>query len=319
MEFDGFPYMVGWELTLTCDLRCGHCGSTAGNPRDGELSTGEALSICDQFPELLVQEVDFTGGEPLVRKDWPIIAERLSSLDIATRMVTNGLRLTPETVARMQQVGITGLGVSVDGLRSTHDYMRRREGLYDQVCSGIRAALDGGLSVTVITTISGLNVHQLPEMFSELFSIGVRRWRLQPIFPLGRLRQFDELRLSEESFKASGHIVAELQQRGREKGMEIRTGDAFGYYTEGSLREHSLWDLWFAPDAFAYNRKFQSDDLGDACKGRDMANQCKGGCCAMSIGAKGRLHNDPFCFHGIAARERTTGLGVAVNASMPTP
>ena len=68
MGFEGFPLIVGWELTLLCNLRCRHCGSSAALPRPNEtISLDESLALCDQFPALLVHEVDFTGGEPHYR------------------------------------------------------------------------------------------------------------------------------------------------------------------------------------------------------------------------------------------------------------
>jgi MoaA/NifB/PqqE/SkfB family radical SAM enzyme len=82
MDFEGFPFIVGWELTLACNLRCEHCGSSAGLPRRDELTLAEALTICEQLPDLLVCEVDFTGGEPLVRPDWWKIAQKLYELKI---------------------------------------------------------------------------------------------------------------------------------------------------------------------------------------------------------------------------------------------
>ena len=55
MSFEGFPFVVGWELTLCCNLRCAHCGSSAGYARGDELTLEESLGLCDQMPELLVQ------------------------------------------------------------------------------------------------------------------------------------------------------------------------------------------------------------------------------------------------------------------------
>jgi hypothetical protein len=87
-DFEGFPFVIGWELTLACNLRCRHCGSSAGLPRTNELTLEEALALCNDLPALLVQEVDFTGGEPLMRSDWPVIAGRLSQLGIKTKVIT---------------------------------------------------------------------------------------------------------------------------------------------------------------------------------------------------------------------------------------
>ena len=77
MSFESFPFILGWELTLACNLRCRHCGTAAGEPREKELTLDESLKICDQLPELLVQEVDFTGGEPLMMPGWQKIFDRL--------------------------------------------------------------------------------------------------------------------------------------------------------------------------------------------------------------------------------------------------
>jgi len=132
MVFEGFPLVIGWELTLACNLRCGHCASSAGTPRKNEFTLDEALHLCDQFPFLLVQEVDFTGGEPLLHPGWPEIAARLGELKIPIRMVTNGL-LLKENIPRLLKAKIATVGVSLDGLETTHDRVRHRPGLFRQV------------------------------------------------------------------------------------------------------------------------------------------------------------------------------------------
>ena len=101
MSFKGFPFIMGLELTLSCNLRCRHCGSSAGLPRVKELNTEEFIDICNQFPELLVQEVNFTGGEPLLRSDWVEISTHLNELGIATKILTNGLTLNKHTIAKI--------------------------------------------------------------------------------------------------------------------------------------------------------------------------------------------------------------------------
>ena len=59
---------------------------------------------------------------------------------------------------------------------------------------------------------------------------------------------------------------------------------------------------WFHPDSFAYNRRFEPGDLGPLCRSCERAEQCRGACSAMSYGAMGRLHNDPYCFSAIRRR-----------------
>ena len=350
MGFEGFPFIIGWELTLACNLRCRHCGSTAGSPRENELSTEEALSLCDQFPELLVQEVNFTGGEPLLRSDWMSIAKRLADHDIKTKLITNGLSLTPDLIHKMADAGITGVGVSLDGLAKTHDYIRGYDGLFQKVVAGLESLMEAGISATVITTANGLNIGELPEIMSLLKGIGIRQWQIQPIFPTGRSRDATELRLTEEQYLDLGFFYQRYESEMRKNGLEILPGDSFGYFTEldnreppwrgcpaglyscgitshglvkgclslpdevveGDVRRNDLWDIWFHPDSFQFTRGFSSDRIGPNCKSCERSEQCKGGCSAMSYGSTGLFHNDPFCFVAIKQGEECSRRGSGV-------
>jgi len=338
MSFEGFPFIIGWELTLACNLRCRHCGSTAGLPRADELTLEESLAICDQFPDLLVQEVNFTGGEPLLSSYWPNIAAYLRELGIKTKILTNALTLEPNIIAQMKDADIAGVGVSLDGIEKTHDYIRGREGLFHHVLKGIERLIDNGTDITVITTVNKLNSNELASLLELLRSIGVKRWQVQPLFPLGRVHDAAELRLTEQAYLQLGTFVKEWGQHAQKAGIEILPGDSFGYFTEldtreppwrgcpagllscgitsdgkikgclslpdevteGSLRENDLWDIWFHPDSFAYTRRFSLGQLGNFCHSCDKAEQCRGGCSAMSYGSTGSFHNDPYCFYRIS-------------------
>jgi radical SAM protein with 4Fe4S-binding SPASM domain len=341
MTFEGFPFVVGWELTLACNMRCGHCASSAGLPRSHELSLDEALELCDQFPALLIQEVDFTGGEPLLRTDWPKIAARLHELKIPVRMVTNGL-LLKENVPLLADAGIATVGVSLDGMDATHDRIRKRPGLFNQVVAGIEAALAAGVPTAVITAVNDLNVHELPALLTFLRDLGIRHWQVQPTFSLGRAREGGELGLSESTFLNLGEFVRRHVATCEAAGFSMMPADGVGYFTEfdtrnpswrgcgaglascgitsdgkvkgclslpdhlieGDLRERDLWSIWFDDMSFAYNRRFSPPDLGEACAGCEFGEECRGGCTVMSYSATQGFHGDPYCFHGILARHR---------------
>ncbi|MGD8793938.1 MAG: radical SAM protein [Anaerolineae bacterium] len=336
MGFEGFPLIVGWELTLACNLRCRHCGSSAALPRAQELTLEESLSICDQLPELLTQEVDFTGGEPLLKPGWSKIAARLAELDIHTKVLSNGLLLEPDMVARIKDVGIAGVGVSIDGLEATHDRIRGRDGLFRRVVAGIEEVQKADIPVSVITTVNALNIDELDELLLFLQSVGVNTWQVQPIFPLGRGLASD-LQLSGEAYRQLGLFVQAQGEAADNGQLALMPGDSYGYFTEldtrqppwrgcsagvtacgitsegkikgclsmpdelveGDLRQNDLWEIWFHPDSFAYNRRWTPNDLGAFCQDCDRAIDCRGGCSAMSYGATGRFHNDPYCFYAI--------------------
>jgi radical SAM protein with 4Fe4S-binding SPASM domain len=337
LKFEGFPVVVGWELTLACNLRCGHCASTAGLPRPNELSPREALSLCNQFPALLVKEVDFTGGEPLLREDWPQIAERLNEFKISVHLVTNGL-LLKDNVPLLRKMQVATVGVSIDGLEATHDRIRRRPGLFRTVVSGIEAAVADGVSIVPMTAISDLNINEMPEL-SRLFGrLGIKHWQIQPVFSLGRAKEERDLALSYSTFIKLGKFVADHNAGDPNNGLRIMPADGVGYYSaldtrerewqgcpagkascgitsdgkikgclsfpdhliEGDLRKSDFWDVWFDEKAFHFNRNYSRTDLGTNCSGCEHGEECGGGCSVMSLASTQQFHNDPYCLHRLS-------------------
>jgi len=337
MVYEGFPLIIGWELTLACNLLCVHCGSSAGSARNNELTLDESLAICNQLPTLLVEEVNFTGGEPLLRPDWPAIVGHLNDLGIRTKILTNGLALKPDVVAELKNVGVEAVGVSLDGLEKNHDYIRGREGLFKSIITNIEKTQSAGLNVTIITTVNSLNVNDLPGIYDLIRSMDLRRWQIQPVFHFGRIYEAENLHLSEQAYLKLGTFIKEHWPSARKTGLEISPADSFGYFTEldprepqwsgcgaglyacgitsdgkvkgclslpdeiveGDLRKNDLWDIWFANGAFAYTRDYRPEELGPNCRTCDKAAQCRGGCSAMSYSYTGKFHNDPFCFYNI--------------------
>jgi radical SAM protein with 4Fe4S-binding SPASM domain len=338
IDFQQFPLVVGWELTLRCNLRCSHCASSAGNARSQELTLREALDLCDQFPDLLVQEVDFTGGEPIICEYWPEILAHLQRLEISTKILTNGYALAQDRVHQLHDLGIAGIGVSLDGLAHTHDKMRGSNGLFESIFRDIANVQKAGIPLTIITTVTSQNISELPELLVFLISQGISSWQLQPIFPLGRGKENAFLQLTEADYVIFGDLIVERRETACQRGLEIMLADSYGYYShrdprnppwrgcpaglyscgitsdgkvkgclsmpdeliEGDLRENDLWNIWFDPQAFSYTRQFSISDLGNNCRKCEFGEECLGGCSAMSYGCTGAFHNDPYCFERIA-------------------
>ena len=334
MSFEGFPIRIGWELTLACNLRCNHCASSAGLPRPFELSTKETLKICDQFPDLLVQQVDFTGGEPLLRKDWIDIAMYLKDIGIITSMMTNGLLLDSGIISQIKKSEMSNIGISIDGLEKTHDIIRGRKGSFRQVIKSIKILQDSNLPLVIVTTVNNLNVNELPQIFQLLQQSGIRCWRVQPMIPTGRVKKFEELEIEANWISTLVRFVKHYKPRAAKNGMRIICGDGLEFVEEnwtkgswsgcvaglsmcciksdgkvvgcltmpdelieGDLRKKDLWDIWFSPDSFAYNRRFSPDELGSNCKSCDKAKECRGGCSACSYFSTGHFHDNPYCYY----------------------
>ncbi|MBP2134183.1 radical SAM protein with 4Fe4S-binding SPASM domain [Methanomicrobium sp. W14] len=334
MVFEGFPFIIGWELTLECNMRCRHCGSVAGMRRTKELSTKEALSLCDQFPDLLVREVDLTGGEPLLRDDWMQIAKHLNDLNIPVNVLTNGLVIDEKMIRKMNECKITGAGLSIDGPQNVHDRIRNYNGSYEKAVNAIKLFQEAGIGYNIITTVNRENIGFLPSMNEAFKSLGVAFWRLQPLIQTGRARKSPGLELGDSEMLSLGEFVRSQAREAESGSPEIICSDGLEYVKktgdgerpwrgcpagivscgimsdgrikgclsmpdevcEGNIRDQSLWDIWFSPDSFRYTRVFSADDAGPLCAKCEKIGECKGGCSSSSYAGTGVFHNDPSCF-----------------------
>jgi radical SAM protein with 4Fe4S-binding SPASM domain len=337
MTFESFPFVVGWELTLSCNLRCTHCASSAGKPRKRELTRAESIEICDQLPDLLVDEVIFTGGEPLLSNLWEDVSRKLSDRNIKVGMVTNGILMTEGVLKRMSDCGMTAVGISIDGPREVHDHIRRLPGAFETTVRNAEGAAKNGMNVTVITSVTGTNISRLDEIFRLVHAIGAWKWQLQPLFPAGRGVKAASLHLTDREFLSLGEYIQQTRPQANAAGLEIVPADSCGYYSvldlpefewhgcgagrfscgimsdgrikgclswpdtiiEGDLHTDSLWTIWFRPGAFSHLRDYTVDDMAGYCADCEVALECGGGCQAMSLAATGVFHSDPYCYRRI--------------------
>ena len=256
---------------------------------------------------------------------------------IQTNILTNGLETEPETVALMKEVGITAVGMSLDGLAPTHDYIRRRAGSYEAVLKSVELFQKHQVPLNIITTVNASNINELEPLFHVLKERGVEYWRLQPTIATGRVKDHTDLQATADVILAIGRFVREHQRIGNGNGPAIICADGLEYITEvpgqrpwrgcsagiaacgirsdgkvtgclsmpeeiveGDLRKDDLWNIWFREDAFPYSRHFSEGKLGPNCTGCEKAEECLGGCSSNSYAATGRFHNDPYCFRKIS-------------------
>jgi radical SAM protein with 4Fe4S-binding SPASM domain len=180
------PVRCTWEITLACNLKCSHCGSSAGKTRPEELNTAEALNIVKQLADEGCSEMTLLGGEPLLRSDWPIIASSLIEHGIETSIVSNGLSVDSARVKQMVDIGVTALGLSIDGLEQTHDELRGRKGSFLKVMKAMDYARSAGLATSAVTVVMPENIEELDCLSITLDSEGFENWQLQLPIPTGR-------------------------------------------------------------------------------------------------------------------------------------
>jgi len=161
--------VVVWNMTRRCNLRCIHCYSSSQNIQySDELTTAEARRMIDDLAAFGSPVLLFSGGEPLMREDLPELAQYAVSLGMRAVLSTNGTLLTRGKVAVLKKIGLSYIGVSLDGLQATHDRFRGVTGAYEAAMRGIRICREEGIKVGVRFTINRKNAADIPAIFDLL-------------------------------------------------------------------------------------------------------------------------------------------------------
>lgn len=227
------PDAIGWETTLACNMRCRHCGSTAGATRGYELSADEAQKLCHQIADLKVPRVCLTGGETLMRRDWREIIGTLMEGDVEIGLLTNGWTLVGKTLRELGSYANLPfyLSISLDGTREIHDHIRALPGSYDRAIRGALELKAMGVPVAVITTINHANVDVLPRLRDMIFNeLQPYCWQLQTANMFGRAKDNDDdCRISQVEYAQAVCFTAETRRMARGSDMAIYAGDCMGY------------------------------------------------------------------------------------------
>ncbi|MBI2067047.1 MAG: radical SAM protein [Deltaproteobacteria bacterium] len=224
---------VIWKITLGCNFRCIHCGFAAGKRDPNELTLEEALDVCDQLKELQAENVVLTGGEPLLRKDWPLLAKRLSSgtdrVD-KVHIVSNGWTHSDRTYEQFLDSGVSQLTLSIDGNRQVHDRVRG-QGSFDRVVNAMKLANKWSFPFGVITTVHKLNLPILDELFAILSENQVVFWQLELADGVGYMDVHRDFMIAPSDLELLSNKMIEFLERSDGK-MQVVPGNNLGYFTE---------------------------------------------------------------------------------------
>ena len=157
--------VVIWNLIRRCNLTCKHCYSiSADTDFAGELSTAEVFAVMDDLYASGVRVLILSGGEPLLRPDLTAIVERAKSMGFYVGLSTNGTLIGTDNIEKIERFGLDYLGISIDGLRATHDRFRRKLGAFDASMAAIRLARDAGIKVGLRFTLTEGNAADLASL-----------------------------------------------------------------------------------------------------------------------------------------------------------
>ncbi|MBR1779524.1 MAG: radical SAM protein [Clostridia bacterium] len=224
-----YPKKAVWEMTLKCNMNCMHCGSKAGKERDLELTTDECLDIAQQLIDMGLEEITLIGGEIFLKKDWDKVSRKFVDNGVSTNIITNAFNLNEENFEQIKNSGINILYISVDGLENTHNTIRRNPHSFEHVLKVIKRLKEEKMPLGIVTTVTGLNVDELEDMYDFVVDNGIPCWQLQIASPMGNARDNPELVLAVDKVPYLTKFIRDKKALGK---VIMFTGDDIGYYDE---------------------------------------------------------------------------------------
>ena len=205
-----------WECTLRCNLHCLHCGSdcraiskTKDMPLDDFLAVLDDVRTVRNPGGILVVT---TGGEPLVRKDIIECGKAIRERGFHWGMVSNGFLLDEQMCDRLMEAGLETIAISLDGFEEAHNWLRGNKKSFALAERAIKCLVGKDIIWDVITCVNQKTIGYLDDFKRYLIDLGVKKWRIFTIAPMGRAADFPELQLTDEQFREVMDFIVKVRK-----------------------------------------------------------------------------------------------------------
>jgi len=168
--------VVVWNVTRRCNLKCVHCYAQATNEQlDNELTTDQGKALIDDLAAFGSPVLLFSGGEPLIRKDLPTLAAYAVEKGMRAVISTNGTLITRRLARTLKEIGLSYVGISLDGMQEINDRFRGVKGAFQSALEGIKNSQAAGIKVGLRFTVNKFNVNEIPKIFRLLEEMDIPR------------------------------------------------------------------------------------------------------------------------------------------------
>ena len=244
-----------FHITDSCDQRCEHCYIfSEGHDKLVEMPFDKVIYVIEQCRETCLQ-LDrlpyffITGGDPILHSRFWEILEYLHQFDIGFSILGNPFHLTDEVCKRLHKLGCETYQLSIDGMRETHD-MIRKPGSFDTTIEKIGVLKRNGVEASIMTTVSGTNKDELLDIIDTVVEQGAD--------------SFNFARYCPTSQEKSTHLTPEeyrdlLEKVWRKFEEHKDMGTTFG------LKDH-LWKLFlYEKGLFKIPDEIDETEIYDGC------------------------------------------------------
>ncbi|MDR2442075.1 MAG: radical SAM protein, partial [Deltaproteobacteria bacterium] len=216
---DKKPVIV-WNMTRACNLSCLHCyASATPGPAPDELTLEECLALMTDLTNFGVPVILFSGGEPLTHPHLFELVEAAVKGGSRAVLSTNGLLLTKDKAQKLKALGLSYVGISLDGLEGPHERLRRLKGSFQKALDAVDIALSCGLKVGLRLTMTKSNLSDLNALFDLMIQGGVPRVCFYHLVDSGDNPSLLAQRLSHEETREALDIICQRTRDLHERGL----------------------------------------------------------------------------------------------------
>ena len=207
------PLSVCWQVTRKCNLNCLYCLSSSGIKEEYGLSTEKAIELIDSLGKIGVNRLDFTGGEPLMRKDLGILIDRAKSNNINTIVTTNTLVLNDEKIEILKKADL--IQISIDGPEDVHNE-QRQDNVFKKMINNVKLLKNNGCKIRLNSFIYNSNKEYIDYLMDLSRDLGVFSHLFIIFTPQGRGKEhLEEIVQSEEVENIKNKILLRKEKEKR--------------------------------------------------------------------------------------------------------
>jgi radical SAM/SPASM domain protein of ACGX system len=221
-------FLLQWHLTANCDQHCKHCYMYDEPTYESEMKNCLSLEQCkqviDDFSNMLSEldikgRINFTGGDPLLRKDFFEVLEYANSKKNISRMgiLGNPFHIDEKTARRLKESGIVSYQISVDGLEKMHDYFRK-PGSFKASFAAFKILSKAGIKTAAMFTLSRKNAGDLLPVIDLIAKEGIDVFAFARLCAVGTGKNLKEETFSPLEYKELLYNVLEKYRQLEEAG-----------------------------------------------------------------------------------------------------
>ncbi|HVI49738.1 MAG TPA: pyrroloquinoline quinone biosynthesis protein PqqE [Candidatus Sulfotelmatobacter sp.] len=327
----GLPLWLVLELTYRCPLHCSWCN----NPLDfdqyrNELTTEEWKTLLRQARKAGSVQLGFSGGEPLLRHDLEELVAEADQLGFYTNLITSGIGLTPQRMARLKEAGLKHVQLSMQACDS--ELCDTMVGLHDAYKMKIAAAREikaQGFPMVLNVPVSRYNIDHVEDFIALAEDLGIEYIEFANLqyYNWALLNRSELLPTRHQLDVAEAKINAARERLGRKMTLFFVIPDYYSDRPKACMNGWGAIHLTIAPDGTALPcqearllkgidfpnvrdgdlrwiwqdspgfRKFRGDDwMKEPCRSCDERHKDFGGCRCQAFMLTGDAANtDPAC------------------------